>query len=155
MEETEKILKKLWNYFGKSNQEHLMHWRRHPAVNAHLGIVPWLLFLTDHWGKFFFSLSIFSLFFFKTFPLELMYSNNYRSNKKKILFESLFHHPVWNYILMGDNPYIHDLLPCQEIFKTFFYTKYTTSLQNRRQQMFSLSLILLKTITQQQATGYN
>lgn len=45
---------------------------------------------------------------------------------------------------MGDNPYTHDLLACQEIFRTFFCIKQN---ENRRQQTFSLTLILLKSIT--------
>lgn len=49
--------------------------------------------------------------------------------------------------LTGGNPSIHDLLACQEIFRTFFCITCMNSPQSRRQQTFSLSLVLLQTIT--------
>lgn len=130
-------LRRSWeNYkitLEKVFREHLMHWRRHPEGNACLGTPP-PLFLADHWGNFSFSL----ISFFFPFPLELMYATNYGAQKIYLLF----HHPVWNYILMGDNPSIHDLLACQEILRTFFCIKCMNPPKNRRQQIFSLSLIL-------------
>lgn len=120
-----------------------------PRDSSMISLPDWLL------GKvFLFSFLSFLFFFFFPFPLEVMYSNNNGSKRKKNSFWICFS-ILWNYILMGDNPYFHDLLDSQEIVKTFFCIKYVTYPKNRRQQTFSLILVLLKTITWQQSTGYN
>lgn len=142
-EEKEKILKKLWNYFGKGIQEHLTHWRRHPEVNDHPGIAPQHLFLTDHWRKFFFFL-FFNFFFF---PFSITNTLWIQKKKQKESFKSFFiilYETISWWETNGRQSIYSWFISMSRNLWTFFCIKQN---ENRRQQTFSLTLILLKSIT--------